>query len=96
LVAANLIRTGVSGLTERTAYYGIGVYDRELMAKNKPISHYVLFKSILEAKERKCVFFELGDVTPTGDQKYNDILKFKRGFTNRIQIKNVIKLTLND
>lgn len=66
------------------------------MAENKPLSHYVLFKSILEAKNRNCCIFEIGDVTPIADQKYNDISKFKRGFTDTLNIKNALTLKLKD
>nr|WP_314779286.1 hypothetical protein [uncultured Treponema sp.] len=85
---------GIPKCDERTACYGIGVYDRKLMTENKPLSHYVLFKSILEAKKRNCCIFEIGDVTQIADQKYNDISKFKRGFTDTLNIKNALTLKL--
>ena len=76
------------------AYYGVAVNDRELMAKNLPIGHAVLFKSILYAKEIGLKKFILGTIEKTSDIKINDILKYKKGFTNTLEskIKHLIQL----
>jgi len=94
LAAGNIIMLGNKCSQIKSAYYGVGVYDRSLMAQNKPISHFIILKSIFEAKRLGYNIFEFGDVTETDDAKYNDISKFKRGFSNTINIKNVIKLQL--
>mgnify|MGYP000881714766 CR=1 FL=1 len=94
LAAGNIIMLGNKRSQIKSAYYGVGVYDRSLMAENKPISHFVILKSIFEAKRLGYNIFEFGDVTETDDAKYNDISKFKRGFSNTLEIKNVIKLKI--
>ncbi len=70
-----------------TAYYGVAVNDRDLMSQNLPIGHYVLFKSILEAKKIGLSKFVLGNLNFQNDDKANAILKFKKGFTNTITSK---------
>ena len=43
------------------AYYGVAVNDRELMAKNLPIGHSILFNSIILAKKKGLYKFIVGD-----------------------------------
>lgn len=66
------------------AYYGVGVNDRELMLKNLPIGHAILYESILFAKKKGLNKFMLGSLNYVEDEKVNAILKFKKGFTNTI------------
>ena len=79
LVAASLIIHG-----ERAAYYGVGIYDRALMAAGKPLSHASVFRAMLHARARGLQTFVLGDVTPRADSKLNSIAMFKKGFASRI------------
>lgn len=71
----------------KTAYYGVAVNDRELMAKNLPIGHSILFSSIIHAKEKGIKLFILGNIGITTDEKVNDIVKYKKGFTNTVEAK---------
>ena len=74
LVAANLI------LLADAAYYGVGVYERELMAEGKPLAHAPLYCAILRAKRAGLKTFVLGEVDPSGEAKRDGIAHFKRGF----------------
>lgn len=79
LVAANLVIHG-----SRSAYYGVGVYDRELMAQGLPLAHGLLFRTMLETRARGMHSLLLGDVTRHGDAKLDGIATFKRGFASRV------------
>lgn len=80
LVTATLVLNG-----NKDCYYGVCVNDRTLMAQNLPIGHYGLFKSILLSKEKGFAQFNFGDVSNNADPKVNDIVKYKRGFSNLLQ-----------
>ena len=79
LVAGALIVHGFE-----TAYYGVAVNDRELMSKNLPLGHAILFKSILHTKKIGLSKFILGDLNYIDCEKTNAMMKFKKGFTNTI------------
>lgn len=64
------------------AYYGVGVYDRALMAEGKPLAHGLLFKAIEICKSIGLQKFILGDVSGTHSAKEENIAKFKSGFTS--------------
>jgi hypothetical protein len=63
-------------------YYGVSASLREMF--DKPLSHAVLWRSILEAKRRGCRLYEMGDLAHLYPQGYSDkeknIAVFKRGF----------------
>jgi FemAB family protein len=63
-------------------YYGVSASIREMF--DKPLSHAVLWRSILEAKQRGCRLYEMGelvDLYPLGySDKEKNIADFKRGF----------------
>ena len=80
LVSANLVQHSAS-----EAYYGVGVYDREMMAQRVPLAHGPLFHSILHAREIGLRKFVLGDVGASPDEKLGNIARFKRGFATAIE-----------
>lgn len=63
-------------------YYGVGASVREMF--DKPLSHAIMWRSILEAKRRGCRLYEMGDMVdlyPGGySEKEKNIANFKRGF----------------
>lgn len=80
----------------RKAYYGVGVNDRNLMFEKKPISHFIMMKAIILAKEYGCDEFIVGDLGDNEkDEKLNNIFNFKRGFSNEIRLKNIITVEIN-
>ena len=79
LVSGNFISHGID-----TAYYGVGVNDRELMAEKLPIGHYVLYSSILCAKQKGLTSFILGYYSRVEDAKTNAITNYKKGFVNTL------------
>jgi hypothetical protein len=81
----------------KTAAYGVGVYDRELMAQKIPLSHFTIMKSVLYAKSKGLALFDLGLITPKpDDEKYNNIAKFKKGFSSFVNciVKYTVKLNM--
>ena len=81
LVSGSLILFG-----ETEAYYGVGVYNRELMSQNIAIGHYNILFSIYESKKRGLKTFNLGCISEiSNDDKSKNIFKFKTGFANNIK-----------
>ncbi len=78
-------------------YYGVGASIREMF--DKPLSHAVIWRSILEAKRRGCRFYEMGelvDLYPCGfSEKEKNIANFKRGFGGVAQVQLRIGKTGN-
>lgn len=74
------------------AYYGVGVYDRNLMAEGFGIAHGSLFMAIQYLKEIGINKYYLGiwDENQTLNEKDKNIIIFKRGLTNTLSIKNLI------
>ena len=73
----------------KDAYYGSGVYDRELMHQGRPLSHWNVYKAIMVAKELGVKRFILGEVGPDfTDKKNEDIAMFKRGFGGKIELES--------
>ena len=68
------------------AYYGVAVNDRELMAKNLPIGHSILFNSIILAKKKGLNKFIVGNYNFVDDAKINAITKYKKGFVNSMNL----------
>jgi hypothetical protein len=66
------------------AYYGVGVYDRELMQSGLPVSHSMLFKAISIAKDLNIQRFILGEISHSNSIKEQNIAKFKSGFTKTV------------
>lgn len=80
LVSANLVQH-----SDSEAYYGVGVYDREMMAERLPVAHGPLFSAILRAREIGLKRFVLGDASDSDDEKLANIARFKRGFATAIE-----------
>ena len=90
LVAASLIQYG-----NKIAYYSMGVYDRELMAKNVAVAHFNILYSVYYAKQIGLKEFDLGFcLNDNTEIKESNIFKFKSGFTNTIRLKNRILINL--
>jgi lipid II:glycine glycyltransferase (peptidoglycan interpeptide bridge formation enzyme) len=77
LVAGTLVLYGAE-----IAYYGVGVYDRTLMARNIAIAHYNMLYSIYYAKKIGLLEFDLGSLGNSENEKEINIFKFKSGFSN--------------
>jgi hypothetical protein len=77
LVSGNLCLHGYE-----TAFYGVGVNDRSLMAEHIPVSHYPIFASIIHAKKIGLKRFYMNKVEfNRADNKLNQLAVFKSGFT---------------
>jgi hypothetical protein len=92
LVASNLIMIG-----GRQAYYAVGVYDRQQMAMKRPMSHYPIWRAILEAKNYGCISFLLGSVNNDEDisDKEINIAMLKDGFASSIMDRNIFELNIH-
>ena len=91
IVSGSLIFHG-----KREAYYGVGVYNRELMKKNIAIGHYNMFSAILQAKKIGLSLFQSGFlVSSNNDQKELNIFRFKIGFSNTMKVYNRHTAKLN-
>ena len=79
------------GLGTRHAVYWSGAYDRENF--DKPISHYPMYRAMMESKALKLESFDLGEVSPSLnlDKKLRDIAFFKRGFTGARTVRLIAK-----
>lgn len=70
-------------------YYGVSASVREMF--DKPLSHAVLWRSVLEAKRRGCRLYEVGelvDLYPSGfSEKERNISEFKRGFGGTVRVR---------
>lgn len=89
LVSGNLCLHG-----HLTAFYGVGVNDRALMAEHLPIGHYPIFASILHAKKIGLKQFHMNKIEfNRADEKLNQLAVFKSGFTASLQ--SVVAHTVN-
>jgi hypothetical protein len=81
LVSASMT---IDGRTE--AYYGSAVYDRTLFGDKKPLAHWPLWLSMLRAKQRGMLLYDLGDIPQEGQGTPKEITIgfFKRGFASQI------------
>ena len=92
LIMANLEGNGlvagclcIDGST--TTRYVSGVFERSLF--QHPIGHFPMFESILRAKQRRQLYFDLGEIEdrPELSEKERNIARFKKGFTSRVEIR---------
>jgi hypothetical protein len=69
-------------------YYGVSVSIREMF--DKPLSHAILWRSVLEAKRRGCRNYEMGDLVDLYPQGYSEkeknIADFKRSFGGKAHV----------
>lgn len=77
------------------AYYSVGVYDRDLMARRLPLAHGPLFYAIQYARDMGLKRFELGAVGVTCDTKQKNIGHFKRGFASAVEPGGWLHLDVN-
>jgi len=90
LVSATLVLHG-----KTKAYYGVGVYDRELMARNVAVAHYNMMFSITHAKKINLKQFDLGHHDAGSEnEKENNIFRFKSGFSNETTTLNKLIIPL--
>lgn len=89
--AGELVGGTFCWISEGAALYGSGAYKRELFSQF-PISHLTLFHSITYANTLGCRKFFVGQTyTPQGTNKEQAIAFFKRGFSEIIQTKLVLR-----
>jgi len=89
LVSANYILLGAED-----AFYGVGVYDRRLMAEKKPIAHYPLYFSIMHAKQIGIKLFNLGVLNRAQNEKEEGINHFKLGFSKTTDVRKSFLVNL--
>ncbi len=78
-----------------TAYYGLGVYDRELMTKNVAVGHYNILSAVYHAKNIGLKSISLGYINNVStDEKEKNIFRFKTGFSNSMKVKNRYEVNL--
>ncbi|MEP6616488.1 MAG: hypothetical protein ABJA57_07910 [Ginsengibacter sp.] len=96
-LSGNIVSGSLIFYGKKEAYYGVGVYDRELMKKNVAIGHYNVFASMLHAKKIGLETFQLGSIPKSStDQKEVNIFRFKTGFSNTMKVlyRHTAKLKL--
>ncbi|MEX0967234.1 MAG: hypothetical protein WD077_08340 [Bacteroidia bacterium] len=88
-----LVSSGWYMLGEVT-YYGVGVYDRELMNTNRGIAHGSMYKAIEYVHQKGGKGFLLGYYEDYDklSEKEQQIFNFKRGFSHELMIKNLLLL----
>ena len=75
--------------SDNVCYYGVSASIRELF--DKPLSHALVWKAVMYAKETGCSFFEMGEQKYIGnsndiDEKQIAISDFKAGFGGDIRV----------
>lgn len=85
-----LVSSGFFPMNAHSCYYGVGVYDRSRF--DVPLSHDLVWRGILHAKEKGCETFEFGDIAFAGQRRNGELPSdkevsighFKRGFGGRL------------
>jgi hypothetical protein len=76
-------------LSSLYCYYGVGASVREMF--DKPLSHAILWHSVLEAKQRGCRLYEMGEMSDLYQAGYSEkernIAVFKRGFGGSVHLR---------
>ena len=95
---SNMIGGAFFDLTNYEAFYSVAAYDKKM--RKEPISHFIIYSSILELKSlglKKINFgeFDFNQNKNLKNEKEYNIQKFKRGFASDIELKlifeNIIK-----
>lgn len=100
LIVAYYNRELVSGCfimhDQKTALYGVAASDRDLMSEGLPLNHYTLWVAIMNARQKGCETFILGDVKvdKAKDNKAKNIALFKRGFATDISVDTVLDIRI--
>jgi FemAB family protein len=89
-----LVTAGLFLHSPSFCYYGVSASIREMF--DKPLSHAVIWRAVMEAKKRGCQFMELGDLvhlyTDGYAEKEKNISMFKRGFGGKARLQLQISL----
>jgi hypothetical protein len=84
-----LVSSTFVGHGKKTAYYSVGVYNRELMAEDLGLAHYNLMCAIYHAKSIGLQEFCFGYLSQKNtDDKESKIFHFKSGFSKLMRTKN--------
>lgn len=78
----------------KRCYYGVGAYKRELF--DRPIAHVALWQAIREAKQRGCMFFDMGHWQmpfSNASEKELNISRFKRGFGGIVETSQLFSVS---
>ncbi|KAB2914675.1 MAG: hypothetical protein F9K23_13175 [Bacteroidetes bacterium] len=79
---------------KKTAYYCVGVYDRELMAADVGLAHNNLLQTMYHAKDIGLKEFNLGNLPLNNtDAKEANIFYFKTGFTKFMRTHTIFTAT---
>lgn len=78
----------------KISHYGVGVYDKDLMATNKGIAHGSMYKAIEYLHEHGMEKLLLAEwlTEEEHSEKQEQILDFKRGFTDTIASRNIMNI----
>ncbi len=78
---------------EKICYYGVSVSRRDLF--NKPLSHSLIWKGILESKKKGAVSFNIGSTylmnKSNFSKKEKNIMYFKEGFGGKLVLNYVVE-----
>jgi len=94
----DLVTAAFFSFSKKSCYYGVGASIRAMF--DKPLSHIILWNTILYAKKLGCEYFEIGEILfpkinplpPTS--KELGISTFKRGFGGETNIRLNIELEI--
>ncbi len=79
-------------LGTKEIYYGVAVYDREMMSQNISLGHGSIYKAIEYLKDLGAKSLNLGywETDTELTEKEQHIQNFKRGFTISLNVKNIL------
>ena len=79
---------------EKICYYGSSASRRDLF--DKPLSHALIWKAIIESKKKGALFFNIGSTSGSDNniyltEKENNIAYFKEGFGGRLVLNYLVE-----
>jgi hypothetical protein len=91
-IDSKLVSSSLNLYGDEEAFYGVGVYDKELMSiKKYPLTHAIVLKSIYEAKFLGLKKFNFGRLELESDnKKIVGISKFKLSMSSDLELKGVL------